>query len=223
MTKPATFFQHDRISPTAKLVAYWRQFSDIPFSKDVAELFQVENVYQSMLKDANLNLPENDTLVPLLEIRYKSIQHALINSNIKQVLEFASGISLRGLAMTKDPDLIYVETDLPGLNDEKVKLVNTVMERHEINKRSNLFFHSANILNYSDIEPALSHFDVKKPVAIVHEGLFQYLTREEKAIAAKNIYKILKAFGGRWITPDLDTKSAIHRQAFDRKQFQGIC
>lgn len=217
--KPSAL-QHDNISPTAKLVAYWRQFSDIPFSKDVASLFNAEGVYREMLNGESVHLQQNDVVVPFLEIRYKSIRHLIENRKIKQVLEFASGISLRGLAMTDDPDLTYVETDLPKLTQEKVKLVQTIMDRHDIRNRQKLFFHNTNILNYNDIEPALKHFDRKKPLAIVHEGLFQYLTRAEKAIAAKNIHHVLTKFGGIWLTPDLDTKSQLNHYAFDRAQFQ---
>jgi len=36
--------------------------------------------------------------------------------------------------------------------------------------------------------------------------LLRYLTKDEKAIVAKNIYKILEEFGGVWITSDISLK-----------------
>ena len=211
---------HQRISPTAKLVAYWRQFTDIPFAEDVANLFDVVHIYTDLLKGPEDRYFKHEIMAPILEVRYKSIQNALEKRNMKQVLEFASGISLRGLAMTRDPALIYVETDLPGLNEEKLKLINIIKNRHNIGHRPNLFFYPVNILNFDEIEPSLQNLDRKRPLAIVHEGLFQYLTRQEKTVAAKNIHKILEIFGGIWITPDLDTEKSLHARLFEPKQLE---
>lgn len=206
-----TELDHDKISPTAKLVAYWRQFTDIPFSKDVAPLFRVEDVYKGMFKEDS-GIMAGDIWAPLLELRYKCIQHYVESQGVKQVLEFASGISLRGLAMTEDPEMVYVESDLPGLTQEKERLLNTIMERNGISTRSGLHIHSANILHYDEIEPALRFFDRTKPLIITHEGLFQYLTRAEKGIAAKNIHRIFSQFKGVWVTPDFDTHESLWGQ-----------
>lgn len=208
---------HSRISPTAKFVAYFRQMSDIPYSKDIVDVFDVESTFQNLFMPHN-EILYGDIFAPLLEIRYKSIQYALEQAHVTQILEFASGISLRGLAMTKAPSLIYVETDLPELNQEKVDLVSKVMKRNNIENRANLFFHAVNVLNFDEIEPVLRHFSVHKPLAIVHEGLFQYLTRDEKKQAAKNIHRLLERYGGVWMTPDLDTKSSFHAQLVSRSQ-----
>ena len=218
MTKTLPLLQHSKISPTAKLVAYWRQFSDVPYAKDVATLFGTERVYQDMFHNANDKLLKNNIMIPLLELRYKCLFYTLLDMGIKNVLEFASGIALRGLAMTENPDLTYVETDLPGLTEEKTKLLDTIMSRHGLKTRGNLFFHVANILNYEEIEPALKHFQGNTPIAIVHEGLLQYLTHPEKRAAAINIHKILKQFGGVWLTPDLDIKSRFHDIVFDKER-----
>lgn len=208
---------HSRISPTAKFVAYFRQMSDIPYSKDIVDVFDVESSFQQLFMPNN-KVMYGDIFAPLLEIRYKSIQYAIEQANITQVLEFASGISLRGLAMTKDPNITYVETDLPELNQEKIDLLSTVMKRNNIKTRANLFFHAVNVLNVDEIESALRHFSVHKPLAIVHEGLFQYLTRDEKKQAAKNIHRLLERYGGIWMTPDLDTQSSFHTQLASRSQ-----
>lgn len=209
---------HENISPTAKLVAYLRQFTDIPFSKDVAELFDTNSVMSDVFGALQSQHSQVFTMAPHLELRYKSIRDWILSSPFTQILEFASGISLRGLAMTESPKFTYVETDLPGITDEKIKLVNVIMDKYGIEKRTNLFFCKANVLNYAEIEPALDHFDVRKPIVIVHEGLFQYLNKDEKTLAAKHIHRILNRFGGAWITPDLDTIDQSH--GFDTLLYQ---
>lgn len=213
---------HDKISPTAKMVAYWRQFADLPFSKDIAREFKVEETVKNVFGSGMVDFPRKDFFVPLVEIRYNCIQNIILQKKFKQVLEFASGVSLRGLAMTNDPDMVYVETDLPDLTVEKTRLVQSIMSDHKISKRNNLFFHSTNILNYSEIEPALKHFDTTKPLLIANEGLFQYLTKDEKRLAAKNIHRILKTFNGMWVTPDFDTWKGFHHAFLDKQEYKDM-
>jgi hypothetical protein len=43
--------EHSKISPTAKVVAYWRQFSDIPFAQEVAQLVHAEEIFKSFLNN----------------------------------------------------------------------------------------------------------------------------------------------------------------------------
>ncbi len=214
------FSNHDKISPTAKMVAYWRQFADLPFSKDIAQEFHVEETVRSVFGQSMVDFPRKDFFVPFVEVRYNCIQNFIRKKNLKQVLEFASGVSLRGLAMTSDSSLTYVETDLPDLTNEKVKLVKTIMENNNIQQRKNLFFHSTNILNYTEIAPALEHFDTNRPLLIANEGLFQYLSKEEKKIAAKNIHKVLSQYGGYWVTPDLDTKASFAHSFVDKDDYK---
>jgi O-methyltransferase involved in polyketide biosynthesis len=214
-TYDAIKLNHEQISPTAKLIAYWRQFADIPYSKDIASVFNVNDIYRDMFAEEIGDQNTEAVAVPYVEIRYKSIQNLILERKIDQVLEFASGISLRGLAMTQDSKMTYVETDLPGITAEKIKLVKEIMNNHGLKNRPNLFFRTVNILKQEEVEEALSHFDKSKPIAIVHEGLFQYLTKEERILAAGHIRSVLSRFGGVWVTPDFSTKTDVNAYGED--------
>jgi O-methyltransferase involved in polyketide biosynthesis len=200
---------HSKISPTAKVVAYWRQFSDIPFSNEVAQLVSAESVYKDFLKNTDATIESMSWFAPIIEVRYKSMVHAIRRKQIKQILELASGVSLRGLAMTTDPEMIYVETDLPGISNEKKQIVELIKKQHKLTERENLFFKEANVLHADELNEAVLPFFEQRPIAIIHEGLFQYLTLEEKKAAALNIHTLLKRFGGVWMTPDFATKEDI--------------
>jgi len=204
--------EHSKISPTAKVVAYWRQFSDIPFAHEVAEMVQAEEVFKTFLEKTDVSLESLSWFAPLIEARYKSMVHAIRRENIQQVLELASGVSLRGLAMTSDPEITYVETDLPGMSSEKKAIVQKIRERHHLPQSSSLYFREANVLNLKELDEATLPFFENRPIAVIHEGLFQYLSLEEKKIAAENIRSILKRFGGVWMTPDLNTKQDLDTQ-----------
>jgi O-methyltransferase involved in polyketide biosynthesis len=141
-------------------------------------------------------------VTPAIEARYKSMISAIKTTGIHQVLELASGLSFRGIAMTTDPNMIYGETDLPELTREKMSIVERIPTMRQALGRPNLFFDQVNALDIKELNHALRHFDPKKPIAVVHEGLYMYLSRTEKETLARNIKDILSRFGGVWITPD---------------------
>lgn len=203
---------HDKISPTAKLVAYSRQFSDIPFASEIARMSRAEETTRGLFEGSGVDPKEFIDFAPMVEARYKSLLSHIRKSGIKQVLEFASGLSFRGLVMSDDPEMVYVESDLPGIVQEKQNMLRDLPSMAAVVNRGNVFFHAANILDAREIEPTLSHFAASKPVAVIHEGLFQYLTIEEKKRAGRNIRAILARFGGLWMTPDLHTKNDMNSQ-----------
>lgn len=90
--------EHGKISFTSKLVAYYRMFSDIPFAKDVAEYIGAEQAHDSLFKHQEQERGELMEYAPILEARYKSIVNLISELGIRQVLELASGFSLRVFA-----------------------------------------------------------------------------------------------------------------------------
>lgn len=75
--------------------------------------------------------------------------------------------------MTLDqPDLTYIETDLPDLTQEKRRIMETIISRHTLTEPSNHHVSAANILAWNEIEATLLPLKDGKPVAIIHEGLF---------------------------------------------------
>lgn len=193
---------HARISPTAKFVAYCRQFTDIAFAREVAQATRAEEATREFFSEQNLQPEHFAFMTPLVELRYKCLLSAIRKLGIKQVLEFAAGLSFRGLAMADEPDIIYVETDLAGIMQEKFDILNSCATMRAAAERGNVHFHTVNVLSLADIEAALVHFVPTEPVAIIHEGLTMYLTRDEQAQMACHVREVLQRFGGIWVTPD---------------------
>ncbi|HEY4474350.1 MAG TPA: class I SAM-dependent methyltransferase [Candidatus Paceibacterota bacterium] len=190
---------HEKIGPTAWMIAYRRTFSDIPYAQeifDVVEKIRIDNNEPSVPDE--LKKPERSSL---FEARYKLVSRLISESNVNQILEIASGLSPRGLAMTSDRTVQYVEVDLHGVMNLKRQVAGT-LKKH-LSTITNLFFEVGDALNRSDLLRASEHFRKGVPLAIINEGLLAYLTLEEKTILAKNIHEILSLFGGVWITPDI--------------------
>ena len=103
------------ISVTAKLAAYYRQFSDIPFATEVAKRIGADEAFDRILREHGLERDKLTFYAPMFEARYKSLTQLILESGASQVLELASGYSLRGLDLTRNHALRYVETDLPDV------------------------------------------------------------------------------------------------------------
>ncbi|MGA8613873.1 MAG: class I SAM-dependent methyltransferase [Xanthobacteraceae bacterium] len=147
---------------------------------------------------------------PRFEARYKLGTRLIVQSGIRNVLEIAAGHSPRGLQMTEDPTVTYVETDLSGIIAQKQAAVRTVGVT-----RSNLFIEQANALNGDDLVHAARHF-THGPIAVINEGLLSYLTFEEKENMARTVHRLLKQFGGMWVTPDIPLAEHMRNERVGR-------
>jgi O-methyltransferase involved in polyketide biosynthesis len=187
---------YSRISPTAKVVAALRVFTDIPFSREIAMACHADEVLSK-----TLGLKAQDFLwaAPYMEIRYKSVDGLLGRFGCRNIVELAGGLSPRGLIWSQDQEVTYLETDLPEILAEKQKIVTGILCGKP---RKNLSWLSVNVVDNSSFQSIGSFFD-NDPIAVVNEGLLMYLSREEQKLAARNIHHLLTERGGIWITPDV--------------------
>ncbi|MFN8656565.1 MAG: class I SAM-dependent methyltransferase [Candidatus Obscuribacterales bacterium] len=222
---------YSKISITAKLVAHFRKYSDIAFADDVASFVKAEEALREIAEKLDTAAVSSDKrnemsyesklTAPLLEARYKSIVQLIHKTGIKQVLELASGFSLRGLAMADDVELHYVESDLADINAEKKKLVTLLRAQYGLSDFGNHHIVTANALASSDLEAATASFNPDQPLVIVNEGLIPYLSAEEQAVLADNVRLLLSKFnGGAWITPDFTTRQVADAVSENRQRFR---
>lgn len=189
----------DAISSTALLVTYARQFSDIPFTTELAQLIDV----QPVLEQFAINRPEDILLLSaLFEARYKAVDWAISQFGSKQIIELASGLLPRGMLMSQNPDIIFVESDLSAMIHLKQRLVSQI-----VGELSNLHFRAINAaIHPSQLPVDADYLRASQPVTLLCEGLLQYLTLSEKVQLFANVRGMLQHYGGVWITPDLATK-----------------
>ena len=196
---------YEKISSTAKLVAHVRTFTDIPFTKEIASASGAEKDFQTLAgKSADFMTQSAFNL----EARYKTTDQIIARYHITQVLEIAAGLSPRGLAMTENPDVVYVATDLPEILEQEKAIAESILAKSNIH-RSNLYYQVANALDRESLLQAAIPFQSGKPIAIITEGLLPYLTSAEKETLACNIHALLRQYDGIWITPDVHTKQLL--------------
>jgi O-methyltransferase involved in polyketide biosynthesis len=198
---------HEKVGPTAWGIAYRRAGCDILFAKEIFdELVKVMTPEEKKKMEA-LTSEKDQALTPQFEARYKLLNRLLRKTGIKQIVELAAGIAPRGIEMTQDQTVTYIEVDLPGIIKQKKEIIDALVQQKTIHKPSNLHLISGSALD--DVVSVSGFFDTTKPVAVIHEGLMRYLTFEEKSQVVENVKKILKKFGGVYITPDITLKVFI--------------
>jgi len=200
---------YEKISPTAKLVAYLRTFTDIPFTQEIATKSGAEKTFNELADETAKSMIR---LAPMWEARYKATNRILAERGITQILEIAAGLSPRGLAMTENPDVVYVVTDLPKILEEEKEIASAILVKLN-SRRPNLHFQPANCFSMDSLSAASAAFNPHKPLAVITEGLFPYLTLDERKTLAGNIHELLEKHPGLWITTDVHTKQSLQKMS----------
>ncbi len=198
------------ISPTAKVSAYYRRFSDIPFAAEVATLIGADDAVAQLMRDHGLDADKLTFYAPMFEARYKSITQLILASGASQVLELACGYSLRGLDLTQRGSLHYVETDLRDVVATKRALLDDIRQRHHLAPSPRHAVTVADALDLDQLRAATAVFDRARPLLVLCEGLVLYLTKTETARLAANVHQLLGELGGgSWIVPDFTFQSEL--------------
>ncbi|NEQ10902.1 MAG: hypothetical protein F6K37_34805 [Moorea sp. SIO4E2] len=202
MQVPTSSF--DNISPTALLVAYARQFTDIPYGQELAQLVNAQAFVEQLQKQQS---DKSCEVAVLFEGRYKAINQVMAQFQKTQILELASGLLPRGMVMSGNPSTTFIESDLPGMITRKQQLVKQL-----IGVRSNLHFIGIDATSQPSQFPIdVDYLDSQQPITVICEGLLLYLTLHQKKQVFANVRELLQVYGGVWITPDLITKEYLSR------------
>ena len=192
------------ISVTAKIAAYYRQFSDIPFAQEVAKRIGADAAFEQILREHGLERDKLTFYAPMFEARYKSLTQLILQSGASQVLELASGYSLRGLDLTRSGAVRYVETDLPDVVAAKLQPARgcSAASCHPAEPAARRDRRGCAWISTRSV-PAPPSSTQAGHVTVLCEGLIMYLSKEQTEQLATNIRRLLGEFaGGSWITPD---------------------
>ncbi len=128
-----------------------------------------------------------------LEARYIALNEALNKlGDSYTVIEIASGLSARGLERMSKAST-FIETDLPDMLATKQKVIEKILTERNLAQSPNHNFYALNALDRHAWEELGRKFlnGAKGNIVIIHEGLGQYLTAEEKVRLRDNIARFL--------------------------------
>ncbi len=193
----------DKIILTAFMVSLARQFTDIPYAKELAQLVLAQRLVEL---PQTQNQDKSVLLTARVEARYKTINQVMAQYQIAQVLELASGLLPRGLFMSCNPNITFIESDLPAMILCKQQMVQQL-----IGERPNLHFLEIDATNRpSQFLKSAEQLNAGQPIMILCEGLLTHLNVAEKQLVCANVREMLYSYGGVWITPDfIDTASLV--------------
>jgi O-methyltransferase involved in polyketide biosynthesis len=164
----------DKISPTAFLTTYVRQFTDIPYTKEIAQL-------TNAIATANQFIDQGQTnsmvavLAVLVEGRYKAIEQVRSQFHATQILELASGLLPHGMILSQQKEITFIESDLPAIIQQKQQLAQQL-----VGERPNLHFLTIDATSNLNSLRLNDYFQSERPITILCEGLLMYLTFVEK-------------------------------------------
>lgn len=208
---------YTKISPTALMVANFRaKYTNMPFAQEIyqtARKFKGKSfleVIAPVLGYLARFFPGSLERLSSLEGRYLVINEAIkkLGRDIS-LIEVASGLSARSLEWV-NRDFVYLETDLPEMIKIKEQVFDEVAKSQGLRINPNHHFLPLNATNLSEWEKLGKKYFGKKSgkIAIIHEGLVVYLTREEQERLRDNIRNFLTTYSpnGAWITTDFSTQ-----------------
>jgi hypothetical protein len=193
--------KYTSITPSAIALIKLKSYTQIPFAKKAAALLGED----SLGRDIKQGSPEFFRRLIHFENRYWTIDKLLTKVNPKNILEFSSGYSFRGLDMCLKQNINFIDTDLPAVISDKQKMIKTFMVDSGAIK-GHLQLLPLNVLNKDEFMNVISRFPIG-PVTLVNEGLLVYFDLEEKRKLCSIIHEVLKTRGGYWITADIYIKT----------------
>jgi O-methyltransferase involved in polyketide biosynthesis len=195
------------ISPSARWLLLAKAHSGLPYAREVAELVFGHDEVKAAATPAS---PEAALRRRHFELRARSVDEALDLVAGTRIVEFAAGLSFRGLARAVRDDVHYLDTDLPELVELKRGILGQ-LSRPVL--AGSYRIEPLDVMDDAALARALESLP-DGPLSIAHEGLLMYLGAEEKARLAASIRAALRSRGGRWITADvyLRRKSTIPRE-----------
>jgi O-methyltransferase involved in polyketide biosynthesis len=221
----------DSISPSAYALLMMKGLTPIPYAREAAALMQTIQSsateafgdYSDLLDPAKRH-PGFWARVLHFESRYFSVDQLLSDLTATNILELSSGFSFRGLALSRQRPVFYIDTDLPNLIATKRRFVEalTAVASAEPAAPSNspdsiepagqpaahpeppghYELQPLNVLDTPAFDAIAGRFPPGE-LTIVNEGLLVYLDTSEKERLCRNIRDILVQRGGCWITGDI--------------------
>lgn len=175
--------------------------TDIPFAKEAATLMMHPDEYVPGFDNKEFGFWAR---VTHFENRYKSIDPLLEELSAVNILELSSGFSFRGLALVKEKKIHYIDTDLPGVVEQKREFVTALSGSFDFKGKLEIL--PLNALDKNQFEETVNHFP-EGEIVIVNEGLLMYLDAGEKEKLCSIIHAVLIQRGGYWITADIYTRT----------------
>lgn len=146
--------------------------------------------------------PDAPVLSSSLAQRHQCIDALVEQAGNPVVLEIAAGLSPRGVSMSADPALSYIEVDLPVVADFKRKRLGQSEAGAAALRRDNYTLLGGDVRTLD-----LHELVGERAVTVVIEGLFMYFEPEEQRVLWARLHDLVAAHPSSLLIFDLTPKS----------------
>jgi len=131
--------------------------------------------------------------------RHAMIDHIVVDSECKQIVELAAGLSRRGATFSQDPGVRYVEVDLPKVVEHKRELLARSEQGRAVADRESLHMIAGDAEKIDLAELVVGD----GPVLVVAEGLLMYLDGPRQRRLWSRVAELISARPGSRFAFDL--------------------
>lgn len=136
-------------------------------------------------------------MMAYVDAYHEIMDQILANGPEQTVVDLGCGYTPRAL-WTGLENKCFLGCDLPIVIEEVGPLVEKLLAGK--NRPAPAEYRATDFTNYASLRSALN--GVEGPVCITTESTVTYLTQSEAQQLCANVRRVLKEFGGRWLTPD---------------------
>jgi O-methyltransferase involved in polyketide biosynthesis len=154
---------------------------------------------------AMLPLRRMPSIDQYLELRHRTLDHALAELNPDRIVEIGAGLSRRGVSWAADRGVTYYEVDLPHMIATKRARLQKAPEALRARIEGKLHQQSVDILDKSFGSWLGEVFEGAERPAVVAEGLIGYFELPEKLRIVSSVREGLQEVGGGAFVCDLRT------------------
>ena len=148
------------VSKTSAGPLFLRMKAGIPYAETLAELTRAEMMLGDLVGFEHHALMQR-YFASYMELRFWALTKAVWASRCTHILEVAAGFSPRGLIVSEQSRLNYIETDLPLMINAKQKVVEQISYH-----RPNLQFAAADVLDLDSLHNAKAQLGGGAPMAL---------------------------------------------------------
>ncbi len=182
------------LSVTAKYTSATWAFGKLP-NADLLVTPDAERVFRTVngaLKITRAFTGAPDLCASLLE-RHRILDELVLASGCKHILELAAGLSRRGITMTEDPRVKYIEVDLPDVVDAKRAILESTERGRNALARNSFVIEKGDVASI-DLESFFA--DSAEPLFVIAEGLLMYLDETAQNKLFRDVSRRLEKHGG---------------------------
>ena len=193
-SQPEARPQNGDLSVTALYTSATWSWANLPYAeifihRDSRIVFGITNV---VLAVARIFVRGAGSLRHALVHRHVLIDRLVDSAGVTLVVELAAGLSRRGAAFSANPNIRYVEFDLPHVIARKQALLAQSSVGRAVAARSNYEIHPADVINECWEDTVRS----ESPRVVVAEGLLMYLNSVERLAFYRRVADYLEGTGG---------------------------